>query len=112
MPGCISPTRLPMSLPKIRKYSVIVIAGGSSVWLQMRRMRVISRRTMVPSAISVPVLFMRRLRNSPLPQAQLGGGGVPLLRHCSCGGLVVGFDESHEQFFEAIGLVAHRHHGD
>ena len=41
------PMRLPMSLPKIRKYSVIVIADGSSVCGQMRRMRATSRARMV-----------------------------------------------------------------
>ena len=43
------------------------MAGGNNVWLQMRRMRTTSRRTMVPSAIRVPAAFMqppcRRLRS-------------------------------------------------
>ena len=36
--------------PKIRKYRVMVIAGGIRVWPQMRMIRLTSRRTMVPSA--------------------------------------------------------------
>ena len=43
----ISPTREPIRPPKIRKYRVIVIAGGTRVWPQMRRIRATSRRTMV-----------------------------------------------------------------
>ena len=41
------PMRLPMSLPKITKYSVIVITGGIRVCVQMRTTRMISRRVMV-----------------------------------------------------------------
>src|SRR5262245_41203733 len=43
----IWPTRLPMRLPKITKYSVAVTADGTSVWPQMRMMRPYSRMTMV-----------------------------------------------------------------
>jgi len=39
--------RLPMSVPKIRKYSVMVIAGGIRVCPQMRTMRITSRRIRV-----------------------------------------------------------------
>ena len=46
----IVPTREPISPPKIRKYRVMVIAGGIRVWPQMRMIRLTSRRTMVPSA--------------------------------------------------------------
>ena len=42
----MSLTRLPISRPKIRKYRVMVIAGGTSVCAQMRRMRATSRRAM------------------------------------------------------------------
>ena len=41
----------------------MVIAGGSSVWLQMRRIRTTSRRTIVPSAMMVPVAFMIEVRD-------------------------------------------------
>src|SRR5882757_8013347 len=41
------PTRLPMRLPKIRKYSVTVTTGGTMVWPQMRTMRLNSRMMMV-----------------------------------------------------------------
>src|SRR5579859_1291468 len=93
-PGAISPTRRPIRLPKMTKYSVIVIAGGSSVWLQMRRMRVTSRRTMVPSATRVASEFMR------FPCGSRGRD------------FVVRVDQAHEQFFQPVRLVAHRHHGD
>src|SRR5260370_42619288 len=41
------PTRLPMRLPKITKYSVAVTVGGTMVWPQMRTMRLNSRMMMV-----------------------------------------------------------------
>ncbi len=43
----MSPTRWPMRLPKITKYSVAVTADGTRVWPQMRMMRPYSRMTMV-----------------------------------------------------------------
>jgi len=52
MPSMV-PTREPIRPPKIRKYRVMVIAGGTRVCAQMRRMRVTSRRTMVPSAVKL-----------------------------------------------------------
>ena len=44
------PTREPIRPPKIMKYRVMVMAGGTRVWLQIRRMRITSRRDTVPSA--------------------------------------------------------------
>src|SRR3546814_2051260 len=58
----ISPTREPIRPPKIRKYRVMVIAGGTRVWPQMRRMRTTSRRATVYSAI--------QLRRAPSALAQ------------------------------------------
>ena len=43
----MSPTRWPIRLPKITKYSVEVTAGGTMVCAQMRMMRPYSRMTMV-----------------------------------------------------------------
>ena len=43
----MEPMRGPMRLPKMTKYSEVVITGGSSVCCQMRMKRVTSLRTMV-----------------------------------------------------------------
>ena len=43
----MEPTRRPMRLPKITKYSVAVTTDGTMVWPQMRMMRPYSRMTMV-----------------------------------------------------------------
>src|SRR6059058_1111292 len=43
----MAPTRRPMRLPKITKYSVAVTTDGTMVWPQMRMMRPYSRMTMV-----------------------------------------------------------------
>lgn len=39
--------RLPITVPKITKYSVAVTADGRMVWLQMRMIRWNSRMTIV-----------------------------------------------------------------
>src|SRR5262245_21677043 len=73
------------------KYNVAVIAGGTIVCPQMRTMRPYSRRTMVLNpVISVWTLISFRAR----------------CRRC------VAFDQPHEQFFQAIRLIAHRDHVD
>src|SRR5690348_14279876 len=109
--------RLPISLPKITKYSVIVIAGGFSVCVQMRMMRTISRRTMVWRATRLAVVLLMCWPLLPRPgrAGQSAGmkGGARVVRtpwNCgSCGGLVPSvLDQAHEQLFEPVGLVAHR----
>ncbi len=52
----IEPMRLPTRLPKMMKYSVIVIAGGTIVWIQMRTTRRDSLRTIVQK----PTRLMRQ----------------------------------------------------
>src|SRR6476646_4005725 len=108
MPSML-PTRRPIRPPKIRKYSVIVIAGGTSVWPQMRRMRCTSRRTMVPSAMRWPARGVWTI-------AEDVDIGVPFTCRRSLrsdrGGAGVLAGQSHEEFFEPVGLGAHRAHAD
>ena len=80
-----------MRLPKITKYSVIVIAGGTIVWPQMRMMRPYSRRTIVRK----PMRRMRA-RDSSLPVSPPPRGRA-----------VLALDEPHEQLLEPVDLVAH-----
>ena len=57
----IVPMRLPTRLPKMMKYSVIVIAGGTIVWIQMRTTRRDSLRTIVqkPTRLIAPEIRRR-----------------------------------------------------
>src|SRR5688572_5006341 len=114
MPSIV-PTREPMRPPKIRKYSVMVIAGGTRVWPQMRRMRFTSRRTMVPSAtklrwvsesgVAVVASFICGMWVSARSRDLFGRG----LRGAVLGVLA---GQAHEQFFKAVGLGAHGTHAD
>src|SRR5688572_18567481 len=82
--------RRPMRLPNITKYSAAVTAGGTSVWPQMRMMRLNSRRMTVWKP-------MRRMRPSVSSRtsADPRGGRVPA------------FDQAHEELLEPVHLVAH-----
>src|SRR5688572_12539172 len=82
--------RRPMRLPNITKYSAAVTAGGTSVWPQMRRMRLNSRRMTVWKA-------MRRIR----PRGSSRTSADPRRRR------VTAFDEPHEELLEPVHLVAH-----
>jgi len=41
------PIRGPINFPKIKKYKVVLITGGKNTWLEIRNMRINSRRIKV-----------------------------------------------------------------
>ena len=53
--------RLPIKLPKITKYNDIVIAGGTNVWIQIRKKRVHSLIQIVFKPVKTGLLI------TPLP---------------------------------------------
>src|SRR5258708_4538026 len=92
-----------MRLPKITKYRIAVIAEGTRVWPQMRTMRPYSRMTMVlkPVQRAAPSESTAPAATAPVPGDAL-----------SSATLAPALDQLHEHLFQAIDLVAHRHHLD
>src|ERR1700680_1504547 len=93
------PTRAPIRLPKITKYSVAVTTAGTSVWPQMRTMRPYSRMTMVWKPIQ-RIEAMEAVAGAVAGAALVSSIGPPVL------------DQAHEYLLEAIHLVAHAQHLD
>src|SRR5882757_1049121 len=85
------PTRFPMRLPKITKYSVAVTTGGTMVWPQMRTMRLNSRMMMV---------------ENPTHSARARDAAAMLLGSRD-GGACADVDQANEEFFEPVHLVPH-----
>src|SRR5690606_36827113 len=132
----MSPIREPIRPPKIRKYRVMVIAGGTRVWPQMRRMRATSRRATVYSAVQLRcaslaaamlvevwiwLLMERCWSRGSVCRARVltrlrEACAAAVRRRCSRGllrllrGVVAG--HAHEQLLEPVGLGAHRAHAD
>src|SRR5207237_244559 len=85
----MTPTRRPMRLPKITKYSVAVTTDGTMVWPQMRMMRPYSRLTMVWKPLlrhAVPGGVISDHGADVALQARGGGGRLAHVQH---GGLDV-----------------------
>src|SRR5213082_3386807 len=119
----MAPTRRPMRLPKITKYSVAVTTDGTMVWPQMRMMRPYSRMTMVwkpiqrttlrltSGAPAAPRCSSRRTR----PQGCRAGGAGRRRGGRSPPALARGpapLDQLHEDLLQAVHLVAHAQHFD
>src|ERR1019366_10246240 len=86
----MGPTRRPIRLPKITKYSVAVTTEGTSVWPQLRTMRPYSRITIVFKPTQ------RTLASGRVAE-MLGTLDIAAPIH----------DHTHEDLLEAIYLVAH-----
>src|SRR5262245_12291535 len=104
----MSPMRRPIRLPKMRKYSVAVIAGGTIVWPQIRMMRLNSRMTMVWK----PTMLVRaRCADSTTCCAVSCWAAfcwVVMSGRSACRTCRLLFHQAHEQLLEPVGLVAHR----
>src|ERR1019366_4293264 len=86
----MGPTRRPIRLPKITKYSVAVTTEGTSVWPQMRTMRPYSRITIV---------------FKPTQRTLASGRFGEMLGALDIAAPIL--DHTHEDLLEAIDLVAH-----
>src|ERR1035441_2361220 len=86
----MGPTRRPIRLPKITKYSVAVTTEGTSVWPQMRTMRPYSRITIV---------------FKPTQRTLASGRFAEMLGTLDIAAPIL--DHTHEDLLEAIDLVAH-----
>src|SRR5450631_1127793 len=95
----MGPTRAPIRLPKITKYSVAVTIAGTSVWPQMRTMRPYSRITMVWNPIQ---------RIAARDAGAAGGAGSVAASDMAPPVL----DQPHEDLLQPIDLVAHAQHLD
>src|ERR1700675_3146066 len=84
------PTRFPIRLPKITKYSVAVTVGGTMVWPQMRTMRLNSRMMMVEN----PTHSARARDTAATLGACDGSAGADV-------------DQSNEELLEPVHLVPH-----
>ena len=80
----IWPIRLPTSLPKMTKYSVIVIAGGTIVCTQMRTTRRDSLRTIVASPIALILTQVRPPRVAAPNGSVVARSFMPDFRCSSC----------------------------
>src|SRR6516225_5964099 len=111
----IAPTRRPMRLPKIAKYSTAVTTDGTMVWPQMRMMRPYSRMTMVLKPIQRTTL--RRIGGGAAASTTLLIAAHPrsrrwqrrarrLVRRAAT------LHELHEDLLQAVDLVAHAEHLD
>src|SRR6266566_4376335 len=116
----MAPTRRPMRLPKITKYSVAVTTEGTMVWPQMRMMRPYSRMTMVWKPIQRTTLRLTAGAAAPataLIGRQAGRGRGSRLRRCRFAVRALArrpapLDQLHEDLLQAVHLVAHAEHVD
>src|SRR5690349_14013029 len=98
----MSPMRPPIRLPKMMKYNVAVIAGGTMVWPQMRMMRLNSRMTMV---LKPTILVFNSLGS------WVAGPRAEVSTALSMSRLLL-VHQADEQLFQPVALVAHGQHLD